>query len=69
MSVELQVDDFSPPSPTESALPDDQEMADEGGDNRIDPESSQPPCLMYAELVDVMERTAGKLQLLWRRVG
>jgi hypothetical protein len=56
-------------SPAASALPDKHEMADEGRDNRIDPESSQPPCPMYAELVGVMERAAGRLQLPWMLVG
>jgi hypothetical protein len=66
---DLQVDDeddFSPTVPADSALQDEQEMVEEV-DNQLDPEPPQPPCPVYAELVDVMERAADRLQLPWQR--
>ncbi|XDV17755.1 hypothetical protein PO909_023574 [Leuciscus waleckii] len=67
---ELQVDDeedFSPTIPATDALQDGQVM-DEEEVIQVDPEPSQPPCPVYAELLDVMERATDRLQLPWRRV-
>ena len=67
---ELQVDDeedFSPTVPATDALQDGQVMDDEEV-IQVDPEPSQPPCPVYAELLDVMERATDRLQLPWRRV-
>ncbi|XDV34265.1 hypothetical protein PO909_004440 [Leuciscus waleckii] len=69
---ELQVDDKSYSidkrelSLAAIALPDEQEMADEGSDNRIDPECFSHPALCMLSMVDVMECAAGRLQLAIR---
>ncbi|ROI42814.1 hypothetical protein DPX16_7091 [Anabarilius grahami] len=57
--------------PEASALlassPREQEMAVEGEAGEP-AESSKPPCPAYAELLEVMERASGRLQLLWERI-
>ncbi|ROI15307.1 hypothetical protein DPX16_12859 [Anabarilius grahami] len=50
-----------------AASPREQEMAEE--EEAGEPAApSRPPCLAYAELLEVMERASGRLQLPWERV-
>ncbi|ROI65360.1 hypothetical protein DPX16_0342 [Anabarilius grahami] len=50
-----------------AASPREQEMA--VGELAGEPvDSSKPPCPAYAELLEVMERASGRLQLPWERV-
>lgn len=44
----------------------EQEVADEGKDAEMT-EPSEPPCLAYAELLEVMKHTVARLELPWKR--
>ncbi|ROJ49391.1 Ribonuclease inhibitor [Anabarilius grahami] len=53
--------------PSAGALPAEQEMAEEDREDEI-AESSHSTCPTYAVLLEVMERTAGRLRLPWQHV-